>query len=117
MISKLLCGLDIERGCAVEELDFVDPGKRVTKRLAHYIISLCPYLTAKEIAQHLGLDWKTVKAIHKEYFQAKFSQRVDGNSRLLAVDEITSEERASLSFSTGIPVRFSMWEKEEDMKL
>jgi len=62
-----------ECGTVVEELDFVDPGKRVTKRLANSILSLCPYLTIKEIAEHLEIDWKTVKAIHKTHLQAKFS--------------------------------------------
>lgn len=33
-------------------------------------------------------DWETVKAIHEEYLEIKFSQRVDENPRLLTVDEI-----------------------------
>jgi transposase len=75
-------------GIVVEALDLVEPGKRVTKRLAQYILSLCPYMTITEIAAHLHLDWKTVKAIHKEYLQNKFAQGVTGNPRFLAVDEV-----------------------------
>jgi transposase len=75
-------------GNTVEKLDCVDPGKRVTTRLAQYILFLCLVMTIKEVARHLHLDWKTVKAIHKAYLQAKFAPGVKGNPRLLAVDEV-----------------------------
>jgi len=75
-------------GNTVEELDFVDPGKRVTTRLAQYILFLCTVMTIKEVAQHLHLDWKTVKAIHKAYLKTKFTPGAAGNPRLLAVDEV-----------------------------
>jgi len=80
-------------GNRVEELDFVDPGKRITKRLAQYILFLCTVMTIKEIANHLHLDWKTVKAIHKEYLKTKFSHKVDENPRLLVIDEIAVKKR------------------------
>ena len=108
-------------GNKVEELDFVDPGKRVTKRLANYILSLCQYLTIKEIAEHLEIDWKTVKAIHKTYLKAKFSQRLDENPRLLAVDEISLKKRhryltVILSWETGRIVWLGEERKYETLK-
>jgi len=108
-------------GHTVEELDCVDPGKRVTKRLANYILSLCPYLTIKEIAEHLGLDWKTIKAIHKEHLQAKFSQGTEGNPRLLAVDEIAVKKRhhyltVILNWETGCIVWVGPERKYETLK-
>jgi hypothetical protein len=39
---------------------------RVTRRLAQYIADLCRVMTVKEVANHLDLDWKTVKAIDKQ---------------------------------------------------
>jgi len=80
-------------GTRVEELNFVHPGKRVTKRLAQYILFLCSVMTITEVAQHLHLDWKTVKAIHKEYLKTKFSHKMDENPRLLAVDEVAVKKR------------------------
>ena len=80
-------------GYTVEELGFVDPGKRVSKRLAHYLLFLGSVMTIKEVARHLHLDWKTVKAIHKEYLKDKFSQTVNENPRLLAVDEVAVKKR------------------------
>ena len=108
-------------GHTIEELDFVDPGKRVTKRLAQYILSLCPYLTIKEIAKHLHLDWKTVKAIHKEHLQARFSQGVEENPRLLAVDEISVKKRhryltVILNWETGHIVWVGKERKYETLK-
>jgi len=44
-----------------EELDLFIPYQRVTKRLACYIHELCKVLTVKEVADHLGLNWKTWK--------------------------------------------------------
>jgi len=110
-----------ECGTVVEELDFVDPGKRVTKRLANYILSLCPYLTIKEIADHLEIDWKTVKAIHKKHLQAKFSQGAEGNPRLLAVDEIAVKKRhhyltVILNWETGCIVWVGAERKYETLK-
>ncbi|HCU21754.1 MAG TPA: hypothetical protein DF698_02455 [Candidatus Atribacteria bacterium] len=45
-------------GNTVEELDFVDPGKRITKRLAQYLLFLCKVMTSKEITKlsSLGLE-------------------------------------------------------------
>jgi len=80
-------------GNRVEELDFVHPGKRVTKRLAQYILSLCSVMTIKEVARYLHVNWKTVKAIHKEYLKNKYSQKMDENPRLLAVDEVAVKKR------------------------
>jgi transposase len=66
----------------------MDPYKRVTRRLASYILELCRYMTIKEVAEHLALDWKTVKAIHKRHLQEKFSAKHIGNPKILLVDEI-----------------------------
>lgn len=80
-------------GVVVEDLGLVDPTVRITKRLANYILDLCKFMTIKEIAKHLILDWKTVKDIHKRYLQARFSHDDVGYPRLLAVDEISLKKR------------------------
>jgi transposase len=80
-------------GTVVEDLGLVNPGQRITKRLANYILELCQFMTVKEIAQHLGLDWKTIKEIHKNYLKRKFTGEYLGNPRILAVDEISLKKR------------------------
>lgn len=75
-------------GVRVEKLDFVDASVRVTKRLARYIYELCKKLTVKDVAEHLDLDAKTVKAIDKSFLEESFGQDSLDNLRVLMIDEI-----------------------------
>jgi transposase len=76
-------------GIYVEQLDFVEPYARVTKRLARYAHDLCKVMTVKEVAEHLGLDWKRVKEIDKTFLEEEFGETDYGNLTILAVDEIS----------------------------
>jgi transposase len=73
----------------IEELDLFDPYLRVTKRLARYIFGLCKIMTVQEVSRHLGLDWKTVKAIDHEFLEEQFGQTDYRGLRILAVDEVS----------------------------
>jgi transposase len=84
----------------VEELPLISPYDRVTKRLAFYIIDLCQSMTIKEVAEHFGLNWKTVKEIHKQYLQERFSQEEIGDPGIIVVDEISI--RKGHSYLTAI---------------
>ncbi len=75
-------------GDVVEKMEMVDFYQRVTRRLAHYILELCQFMTIREVARHLGLDWKTIKEIHKGFLKERFSKESLGLPRILAVDEI-----------------------------
>jgi transposase len=76
-------------GIRVESQDFVAPKLRVTRRLAQYIADLCRMMTVKEVATHLGLDWKTVKEIDKQALKRQF-EAIDWHGiRILAIDEIS----------------------------
>jgi transposase len=75
-------------GVRVEHVDFADASKRVTHRLARYVHDLCKVMTVKDVAEHLDLDPKTVKAIDKSFLAATFGQTDAGNLRVLAIDEI-----------------------------
>jgi transposase len=75
-------------GVRVERLDFADASKRVTHRLARYVHDLCQWMTVQDVAEHLDLDPKTVKAIDKSFLQEQFGQTDAGNLRILAMDEI-----------------------------
>lgn len=83
---KLFCS-HCER-ISIEELELFHPYLRVTRRLAAYIHQLCEIMTVTEVAQHLKLDWKTVKEIDKQYLEAKYDQINYDGLRILAVDEI-----------------------------
>jgi transposase len=72
----------------VEDLGFFEPHKRVTKRLAKYIHDLCKMLPVKQVADHLGLDWKTVKNVDKFFLEEKYGETDYGGLRIMAIDEI-----------------------------
>lgn len=76
-------------GIYVERLEFVEPYARVTKRLARYVHDLCKVMTVKEVAEHLDLDWKTVKQIDKTFLEEEFGQTDYKGLTILAVDEIS----------------------------
>lgn len=83
------------RSCGVvtEDLGLADPHIRMTRRLVRYILELCKIMTIKEIADHLGLNWKTVKVIHKEALKNRYTNEDIGYPVLLAVDEIAVKKR------------------------
>jgi transposase len=71
-----------------EGLSFADASKRVTHRLARYVYDLCRTRTIAEVAKHLDLDPKTVKAIDQHFLEQDFGQTDYSDLRILAVDEI-----------------------------
>jgi transposase len=77
------------QGIHIEDLELFHPYLRMTNRLALYVYQLCQYMTVSEVARHLGLNWKTVKAIDKFYLQRDYGQLDYQGLRLLAVDEIS----------------------------
>jgi len=72
----------------VEQLEFLDPYKRVTQRLARAIHELCKTMTVSDVARHFDLAPKTVKDIDKHFLEEQFGQTNCGNLRILAIDEI-----------------------------
>lgn len=83
---KIWC--DNCNGVRVEHLSFADASKRVTDRLARYIHDLCKMLTVHDVAEHLDLDPKTIKAIDKSFLQESFGWTDCHDLRVLAIDEI-----------------------------
>jgi len=75
-------------GVRVEAMTFVDPYRRVTKRLARAIHELCKVLATQQVAEHFGLDWKTVKQIDQAFLEEQFGETGYRNLRILAVDEV-----------------------------
>jgi len=72
----------------VEDLVFFEPHQRVTRRLACYVHDLCKVLPIQTVADHLGLNWKTVKQIDQAFLEEAFGQTDYRDLRILAVDEI-----------------------------
>jgi len=76
----------------VEQMTFADAGQHVTHRLAKYIHDLCKMLTVKDVAEHLGIDPKTVKEIDKSFLEQSFGQDNYDGLHILMVDEIATHK-------------------------
>lgn len=106
----------------IEDLEVLHPYFRVTKRLALYIHCLCRVMTVKEVAEHLDLNWKTIKNIDKFFLEAQYgSPRFDG-LRLLAVDEISIRKghrylTVILDYETGRVVWIGRKRKARTLKI
>jgi transposase len=77
------------QGIHIEDLELFHPYLRVTTRLTRYVYQLCQLMTVSDVAKHLGLDWKTVKAIDKHFLERDYGQPDYQGLRILAVDEIS----------------------------
>ena len=75
-------------GARVEQLSFADANKRITYRLASYVYELCKVMTVEDVARHLDLNPKTVKAVDKIFLEKEFGQTDYTGLRILAIDEI-----------------------------
>ena len=95
-------------GVRVEQLEFADVSQRVTHRLTRYVAELCKRkLSITAVADHVGLDPKTVKAIDKATLEAEFGETCYEGLRRLAIDEIALKKgqnhymTVALDFDTG----------------
>jgi len=76
----------------VEHLSFCDSPQRLTHRLRRYIYGLCKLLPVAEVARHLELDPKTVKAVDQEFLQEEFGHTDYEGLRVLAIDEVAAKK-------------------------
>jgi transposase len=56
-------------GTAMEEVPWLSPYARVTKRLALSVARLCRAAPIRQVAEHFGLSWDQTKGIHKAYLR------------------------------------------------
>lgn len=77
------------RRIVVEDTGVFDPWSRVTRRLARYVHDLCKAMTVTDVAEHLGLDWKTVKNIDRAFLEKEYGTRDYSGLSILAVDEFS----------------------------
>ncbi len=75
-------------GISLEYLSFVDPFHRCTKRFESQVLGLCDHMSISAVACYVGLNWKTVKKIHKSYLQKVVSNRDFIPLKYLAIDEV-----------------------------
>lgn len=76
-------------GPKLEELGWLAPYSRLTRRMAENVVRLCRMLPIKHVAEYLHLTWDTVKATDKAYLEESL-----GPVDLSAVEQIVMDEFA-----------------------
>ena len=79
-------------GPRLQQLDWLEPHARVTRRLAQSVARFCTVASVQHAARWHGLDWKTAKAIDfRELERTLGPPDLDG-VRLLAMDEFAIQK-------------------------
>lgn len=107
-------------GVVRETLEWLDPSQRFTRRFGEYAASLCTLASVRAVAQHLRLDWKTVKRLDKQRLEKALNPVNLDNLRILAVDELSIKKghrylTAVVDFETARVVWAGRDRKEETL--
>ena len=86
---RLLCP---RCGPRLEQLDWLDPHARVTRRLADSVARLCAATSIRSAARWFGLDWKTVKTIDFRYLVRTLGPPDLEGLSVLAMDEFAIQK-------------------------
>lgn len=93
--KKVIIRIKIQRlGCKdcgrvrQEKLCFADSKKSYIKNMKHYIIDLSEVMTIQDIANHLGMQWDTIKEIQKDALAKKYGKPDLSKVKYIAIDEI-----------------------------
>jgi transposase len=70
------------------EVPFADPRRSYTKSFERYALELLRHMTIKDVAEHLGVGWDTIKDILKRDLSRRYSKPKLKHLRYLAIDEI-----------------------------
>src|ERR1700734_3718273 len=69
-------------------IDFAEPRRRYTHAFERYALGLSTHTTIKDVADHLGVSWDTIKDIQQRHLEKHFAKPKLKHLRLLAIDEI-----------------------------
>jgi len=72
-----------------ERLDFISDNPFYTKRFAWYVGRRCRSSTISDIAKELKRDWKTVKALEKQYMQEQLNRAAKPHPKVIGIDEVS----------------------------
>lgn len=70
------------------KINFADPKKHYTRTLARYALELCRHMTIQDVAEHLWLNWDTIKEIQAQHLQRRFGKPKLHKLKQIAIDEI-----------------------------
>jgi len=72
-----------------EKLDWLADSPFYSKRFAFYIGRRCRDSSLQDVAQEFHLDWKTVKALEKQYMQEQLRRAGTPGPKVIGIDEVS----------------------------
>ncbi len=72
-----------------EKLDWLADSPFYTKRFAFYVGRRCRDSSIQDVAQEFHLDWKTVKALEKQYIQEQLRRAGTPRPKVIGIDEVS----------------------------
>jgi len=79
-------------GPRIEQLDWLDPWARFTRRFADSVVRLASVLPLKQVAEYYDLHWETVKRLHKEHLQDTLGPVDLTDVEVIAMDEFAIQK-------------------------
>lgn len=79
-------------GPRLEQLDWLEPHARVTRRLAESVARLCTVTSLLQAARWFGLDWKTVKRLDFRHLQRTLGPVDLSGVTVIAMDEFAIQK-------------------------
>jgi len=72
-----------------ERLDWLADNPFYTKRFGYYVGRRCRSSSIKAVAKELHLDWKTVKALEKQYMGEQYRRVGVPGPKVIGIDEVS----------------------------
>jgi transposase len=72
-----------------EKLDWLAASPFYTKRFTFYIGRRCRDSSIRDVAREFHLDWKTVKALEKQYMQEQLRRAGTPGPKVIGIDEVS----------------------------
>ncbi len=72
-----------------EKLDWLADSPFYTKRFAFYIGRRCRDSSIRDVAKEFHLDWKTVKALEKQYMREQLRRAGTPGPKVIGIDEVS----------------------------
>lgn len=76
-----------------EPIAFARGKQRFIQGLVRYIVAMCQKATIQDVAEHIGMDWCTVKDVFKSHLRRQLRKRSLAKVRLIAIDEFAVRKK------------------------
>lgn len=72
-----------------ESLEWLADNPFYTKRFSFWVGRRCRVSTIRDVARETNLDWKTIKALEKQYMEAQLRRAGTPGPRVIGIDELS----------------------------